>query len=181
MRADPQAGVQKEAVLEIKRRCGRAKPVVYHVIDKPPPKKSSVRRATHRSLPHGGCLTCSHCATPGVGARRRRVRAGSDVAVPRFPFQGACAKVLSLRHRARRVDTYVAQGAAEGNLLFTFEHVQAFFVRYDSEPLPDFVKKWSVSTLALSKNARHSDRSIVEGFWQALDHSLQMKRSTLQF
>lgn len=93
MRADPQAGVQKEAVLEIKRRCGRAKPVVYHVIDKPPPKKSSVRGATHRSSLHGGCLTCS--ATPGVGARRRRVRAGSDVAVSRFPFQGACAKVLS--------------------------------------------------------------------------------------
>ena len=39
----PQAGVRKEALLEIKRRCGRAKPVVYHVIDKPPPKKSSVR------------------------------------------------------------------------------------------------------------------------------------------
>jgi len=65
--------------------------------------------------------------------------------------------------------------------LSTFEHVQAFFVRYDSEPLPDFVKKWSVSTLDLSKNARHSDRSIVEGFWHALDHSLQMKRSTLHF
>ena len=78
-------------------------------------------------------------------------------------------------------DTRATQGASEGNLLSTFEHVQAFFVRYDSEPLPDFVKKWSVSTLDLSKNARHSDRSIVEGFWRALDHSLQMKRSTLNF
>ena len=38
----PQAGVRKEAMLEIKRRCGRAKPVVYHVTDKPPPKKSQV-------------------------------------------------------------------------------------------------------------------------------------------
>ena len=73
------------------------------------------------------------------------------------------------------------QGAAEGNLVSTFEHVQAFFVRYDSEPLPDFVKKWSVNTLELSKNARHSDRSIVEGFWQSIDHALQMKRSTLNF
>ena len=54
-------------------------------------------------------------------------------------------------------------------------------MRYDSEPVPEFVKKWSVSTLDLSKNARHSDRSIVEGFWQALDHSLQMKRSALHF
>ncbi len=59
--------------------------------------------------------------------------------------------------------------------------MKAFFVRYDSEPLPDFVKKWSVSTLELSKNARHSDRSIIDGFWQALDHSLQMKRSQLNF
>ncbi len=75
----------------------------------------------------------------------------------------------------------VAQGADEGNLLSTFEKVQAFFVRFDSEPLPDFVKKWSVSTLELSKNARHSDRSIVEGFWQSVDHALQMKRSTLNF
>ena len=73
------------------------------------------------------------------------------------------------------------QGASEGNLLSTFERVQAFFVRYDSEPVPEFVKKWSVSTLDLSKNARHSDRSIVEGFWRTLDHSLQMKRSTLNF
>ena len=38
-----QAGVRKEAMLEIKRRFGRAKPVVYQVIDKPPAKKSSVR------------------------------------------------------------------------------------------------------------------------------------------
>ena len=41
---EPQAGVRKEAMLEIKRRCGRAKPVVYHVTDKPPPKKSQVRK-----------------------------------------------------------------------------------------------------------------------------------------
>ena len=75
----------------------------------------------------------------------------------------------------------VQQGAAEGNLVTTFDRVQAFFVRYDSEPVPDFVKKWSVRTMELSKNTRHSDRSVVEGFWQAVDHWLQMKRSTLKF
>ena len=38
-----QTGVRKEVVLEIQRRCGRTKPVVYHVTDKPPPIKSPVR------------------------------------------------------------------------------------------------------------------------------------------
>lgn len=75
----------------------------------------------------------------------------------------------------------MSQGASEGNLLATFEQLQAFYVRYDSEPLPDFVKKWSVNTLAFSKNSRHSDRSVIEGFWRALDHGLQMKRSTLHY
>jgi hypothetical protein len=35
--------VRKEPVLEIRRRCGRAKPVVYQIMDKPPPKKSAAR------------------------------------------------------------------------------------------------------------------------------------------
>ena len=39
----PQAGMRKESSMDIKRRSGRNKPVVYHVTDKPPPKKSPVR------------------------------------------------------------------------------------------------------------------------------------------
>lgn len=35
-----QAGIAKEGMIEIRRRFGRAKPVVYQVTDKPPPKKS---------------------------------------------------------------------------------------------------------------------------------------------
>ena len=46
----PQSGVHKEATLEIKRRCGRAKPAVYHVTDKPPHKKSQVRGMTETRM-----------------------------------------------------------------------------------------------------------------------------------
>ena len=99
--------------------------------------------------------------------------------------RGAALPPLTCTRLLTRTSTHAyaraRQGAAEGNLLSTFENVQAFFLRYDSEPRPEFVKKWSVTTLEVSKNARHSDRSVVEGFWQALDHSLQMKRSTLNF
>lgn len=63
----------------------------------------------------------------------------------------------------------------------TFAHLNAFFVRFDSEPTPEFVKKWSVNTLVVSKNTRHSDKSVIDGFWSILDHSLQSKGSTLAF
>jgi hypothetical protein len=59
----PQSGVRKEAVLEVKRRSGRAKPVVYHVTDKPPPPKSPVR-------PFASCLH----ATPPRAARHQSLR-----------------------------------------------------------------------------------------------------------
>jgi len=65
--------------------------------------------------------------------------------------------------------------------LETFAHLNAFFVRFDSEPTPEFVKKWSVNTLVVSKNTRHSDKSVIDGFWSILDHSLQSKGSTLAF
>ncbi len=59
--------------------------------------------------------------------------------------------------------------------------MSAFFVRFDSEPLPEFVKKWSVSTLVLSKNTRHSDKSVVDGFWSTLDGFLSRKGCSLAF
>jgi len=69
-------------------------------------------------------------------------------------------------------------GAAEGNLLQTFEAIQAFYVRYDSEAPPDFVKKWSVKVLDLSKNARHHDSAVISKFWQALDERLARANRT---
>ena len=80
-----QAGVRKEAVLEIKRRCGRAKPVVYHVIDKPPAKKSSVRPWPRLVSPPPVVPLTNGPAHAGVGAGRRGVCSGRDVAVPGFP------------------------------------------------------------------------------------------------
>jgi RNA pol II accessory factor, Cdc73 family, C-terminal len=74
-----------------------------------------------------------------------------------------------------------AQGAADGNFLETFANISAFFVRFDSDPAPDFVKKWSVNTLVVSKNTRHSDKSVIDGFWTMLDGFLARKRSTLAF
>jgi hypothetical protein len=54
-------------------------------------------------------------------------------------------------------------------------------VRFDSDPAPDFVKKWSVNTLVVSKNTRHSDKSVIDGFWTMLDGFLARKGSTLAF
>jgi hypothetical protein len=54
-------------------------------------------------------------------------------------------------------------------------------VRFDSEPPPEFVKKWSVNTLVLSKNTRHSDKSVIDGFWTAIDGFLARKGSTLAY
>jgi hypothetical protein len=74
-----------------------------------------------------------------------------------------------------------SQGAADGNFLETFANISAFFVRFDSDPAPDFVKKWSVNTLVVSKNTRHSDKSVIDGFWTMLDGFLARKGSTLAF
>ena len=73
------------------------------------------------------------------------------------------------------------QGAAEGNLVETFANVSAFFVRFDSDPPSDFVKKWSVHSLVLAKNTRFGDRSVLESLWGAIDTHLGSRRSTLNF
>jgi hypothetical protein len=70
-----------------------------------------------------------------------------------------------------------SQGAAEGNLVETFANVSAFYVRFDSEPTPEFCKKWAITTLTLSRNTRHADASAIEtNFWSVLDRSLTSKR-----
>lgn len=75
----------------------------------------------------------------------------------------------------------MSQGAADGNFLETFANINAFFVRFDSDPPPEFVKKWSVNTLVVSKNTRHSDKSVIDGFWTSLDSFLARKGCTLTY
>ena len=96
-----------------------------------------------------------------------------------FPFKARLAARVRMRDASDAARG--AQGAGEGNFLETFAHVSAFFVRFDSEPPPEFVKKWSVNTLVLNKNTRHSDKSVVDGFWAARDSALARKGSSLAY
>lgn len=79
-----QAGVRKDGMVEIRRRSGRAKPLVYQVTDKPPAKKSPVR-GRERCV----CPRPVTCACAGLGPRRGRVCAGHRVATEGVPLQGA--------------------------------------------------------------------------------------------
>ena len=48
-----------------------------------------------------------------------------------------------------------------------------------ADPPPEFVKKWSVNTLIVSKNTRHSDKSVIDGFWTSLDGFLARKEAVV--
>ena len=95
-----------------------------------------------------------------------------------FPFKARMARLLEVILRCRAP----MQGAADGNFVETFANVSAFFVRFDSEPAPEFVKKWSVSVLTLARNTRHGDASVIErNFWRVMDQRLASKRSPLSY
>ena len=38
-----------------------------------------------------------------------------------------------------------------------------------------------MNTLVVSKNTRHSDKSVIDGFWTAMDNFLARKGSTLAY
>ena len=81
----PQPDTQKETVIEIKRKFGRAKPVVYQITDKPPPKKSPVRRTPLFAL----ALSPEHNRVrPGLGKGGGSARAGLRVAAEGVSVQG---------------------------------------------------------------------------------------------
>jgi len=147
-----QAGIAKEVMIEIRRRFGRAKPVVYQVTDKPPPKKS-----------------------PDWARVAAVLVQGSAWQLKEFPFKARASGELTPPLTA------VRQGAAEGNLVETFANISAFYVRFDSEPPPEFVKKWSVHSLVLAKNTRFGDRGVLESLWTALDTHLSSRRSSLNW
>ncbi len=85
-----QAGVRKEGILEIRRRSGRAKPVVYQVTDKPPAKKSPVRGAQCAAPLERADGAC----TAGLGTRGCGVCAGLSLAAEGVSIQGARALTL---------------------------------------------------------------------------------------
>jgi hypothetical protein len=97
------------------------------------------------------------------------------VAAQGVSFQGAFS------HLAHASLLIVIQGAADGNLVETFANVCAFYVRFDTDLTPDFVKKWSVHSLILAKNTRFGDRGVLEQFWTAIDVHLSSRRSTLSY
>lgn len=156
-------------MLEIRRQCaGRSKPVVFQVTDRPPAKKSPVICYTLNF-----CDVAHHAMKTGLGTCCCSVSARFPVAAERIPVQGVSFSNDTGKSVLAEIQT--DQGAAEGNMLETFGTLSAFFVRFDGDPEPDFVRKWAVQTLLLSKNTRHGDRSCVERFWAALEASPRLR------
>ena len=71
------------------------------------------------------------------------------------------------------------KGAPQGDLVDTLNAVRGFFVRYDTDDVPETVRKWNVHVLTLQKNARHNDPARAMEFWKALDAFLALKKSPL--
>jgi RNA pol II accessory factor, Cdc73 family, C-terminal len=89
--------------------------------------------------------------------------------------------LLSRLRAAQFLSRSALQGAAEGNLVDTFASISAFYVRFDSDPIPEFVKKWSVNSLVLAKTTRYGDRGVLEKLWSVLDSALAARRSPLNY
>ena len=79
-----QPDAPKETMIEIKRKFGRSKPVVYQITDKAPPKKSPVRYETRPSS-----IPPSLMSFPGLGEGGCSARAGLRMAVEGVSVQGA--------------------------------------------------------------------------------------------
>ena len=59
-----------------------------------------------------------------------------------------------------------------GNPVDALRNACGFFLKYDSDDIPQNVKKWNVRVIPISKSKRHLDGSAAEAFWAALEKFL---------
>lgn len=70
------------------------------------------------------------------------------------------------------------QGAESGDLLELFSSICGFYFYYRDESVPDTIKSWNVTPLALDRSARYSDIQTVQTFFQTLTRFLDTKIKT---
>lgn len=67
------------------------------------------------------------------------------------------------------------QGADGGDLVELFSSIAGFYFHYRDEAVPETVKSWNVTPLALDRSTRYSDIQTVQTFFQALTRFLDNK------
>ncbi|TIC27120.1 CDC73-domain-containing protein [Wallemia mellicola] len=50
-----------------------------------------------------------------------------------------------------------------------FRNVKGIYMHYSNEPINANIRDWNVSTFAIDKDKRHTDKSLVSNFWRQLD------------
>eukprot|EP00892_Ulva_mutabilis_P009876 jgi/Ulvmu1/7260/UM035_0047.1 len=73
---------------------------------------------------------------------------------------------------------YPFKGAESGDLVELFTSICGFYFYYRGETVPDTIKSWNVTPLALDRAARYSDIQTVQTFFQALTKFLDNKSKT---
>ena len=142
--------VSRPSVVEAARK------ITYEVVDQPPSKSSS---------------------------RWERVAAvicqGKRWQFKEYPFK-VKTSVLSLICNNSFLDVAalifpVLQGADSGDLVELFSSICGFYFYFRDETVPDTIKSWNVTPLALDRAARYSDIQTVQTFFQTLTRFLDNK------
>jgi parafibromin len=70
---------------------------------------------------------------------------------------------------------------AEGDLSDVFSQVCGFYIYYSDEKIPEAVSNWNVRKLALHKDNRHLDMTVLLDLYRHLDTFLSARKSSLAF
>ncbi|GAX79100.1 hypothetical protein CEUSTIGMA_g6540.t1 [Chlamydomonas eustigma] len=73
------------------------------------------------------------------------------------------------------------KGVAEGDLSEVFSQVCGFYLYFSDEKIPEAVTNWNVRKLALHKDNRHLDMTVLLGVYRHLDTFLSSRKSTLAY
>lgn len=70
-------------------------------------------------------------------------------------------------------------GAANGDLVDTFQRVCGVYLHYSDEPIDAQVKKWNVKMIKIGRHSREGDADAVRSFWTHLDGFIKAHKKGL--